>query len=113
MDHPISIPSEQGVAPEAILAFLDALEADPKIEPHGLIMQRHGHRIAEGYWAPHTADRSRLVYSLSKTFTRTTLALQLGEGRLTLDDLVRTDRQAGSGASPYPRRALLVRTFPE
>jgi CubicO group peptidase (beta-lactamase class C family) len=88
MKIPISRPSEQGVAPEAITAFVDALEADAKIEPHGLIIHRHGHRIAEGYWAPHSAARSRLVYSLSKTFTGTALALQLGEGRLNLDDLV-------------------------
>jgi CubicO group peptidase (beta-lactamase class C family) len=88
MNFPTSSPSEQGVAPEAITAFLDALEADRKIEPHGLIVQRHGLRIAEGYWAPHTPDRIRLVYSLSKTFTGTAMALLLGEGRLTLDDLV-------------------------
>ncbi len=88
MEISISHPSKQGVAPEAIMAFLDAVEADPQIEPHGMIIHRHGYRIAEGYWAPHTGDRSRLVYSLSKTFTGTALALQLGEGRLSLDDLV-------------------------
>jgi hypothetical protein len=82
----VSSPSSQGVRSQGILAFLDALER--AAEPHGLIIQRHGHRIAEGYWAPHTATRSRLVYSVSKTFTGTALALQLGEGRLTLDDFV-------------------------
>jgi Beta-lactamase len=81
-------PSAQGVRSRGISAFLDVLERDPRIEPHGLIIQRHGHRIVEGYWAPHTADRSRLVYSVSKTFTGTALGVQLGEGRLTLDDLV-------------------------
>jgi CubicO group peptidase (beta-lactamase class C family) len=85
----ISSPSEQGVDPMGISRFLDAVEDDPRIEPHGLVVQRHGRRIAEGYWAPHTADRIRLVYSLSKTFTGTALGLQLGEGRLSLDDLVR------------------------
>jgi hypothetical protein len=84
----ISTPSAQGVRSEGISAFLDALERDHRIEPHGLIIQRHGHRIVEGYWAPHTAGRTRLVYSVSKTFTGTALALELGEGRLTLDDLV-------------------------
>src|SRR3954447_25076648 len=83
-----SAPAEQGVDPAAITAFVDALDADPAIEPHGLILQRHGRRIAEGYWAPHTGDRARLVYSLSKTFTGTALALLLGDGKLTLDDLV-------------------------
>ncbi len=81
-------PSEQGVSPQGISAFVDALERDPRIEPHGLIVQRHGRRIAEGYWAPHEAGVPRLVYSLSKTFTGTALGLQLGEGRLSLDDLV-------------------------
>jgi CubicO group peptidase (beta-lactamase class C family) len=84
----VSSPSEQGVAPEHITAFLDAIEGEPRIEPHGLIIQRHGHRIVEGYWAPHTGDRIRLLYSLSKTFTGTALALLVGEGRLSLDDLV-------------------------
>ena len=83
-----SSPSEQGVRPDGIAAFLDAIERDARIEPHGLIVQRHGRRIVEGYWAPHTADRIRLVYSLSKSFTGTALGLELSEGRLSLDDLV-------------------------
>ncbi len=84
----VSSPSAQGVRPEGIAAFLDAVEGDARIEPHGLIIQRHGKRIVEGYWAPHTGERSRLVYSLSKSFTGTALGLALGEGRLSLDDLV-------------------------
>jgi CubicO group peptidase (beta-lactamase class C family) len=83
-----STPSEQGVSPGGVIAFLDAIEADQRIEPHGLIVQRHGRRIVEGYWAPHRPGQLRLVYSLSKTFTGTALGLMLGEGRLGLDDLV-------------------------
>jgi CubicO group peptidase (beta-lactamase class C family) len=84
----ISAPSDQGVDADGIAAFLDAIEDDSRIEPHGLIVHRHGQRIVEGYWSPHTARRSRLVYSLSKSFTGTALGLQIGEGRLSLDDLV-------------------------
>ncbi len=83
-----SSPSAQGVRSAGIAAFLDAIEGDQRIEPHGLIIQRHGRRIVEGYWAPHTAEQIRLVYSLSKSFTGTALGLLLGEGRLSLDDLV-------------------------
>jgi CubicO group peptidase (beta-lactamase class C family) len=83
-----SSPSAQGVDASGISDFLDAIESDPRIEPHGLIVQRHGRRIVEAYWAPHTGDRSRLVYSLSKSFTGTALGLLVGDGRLSLDDLV-------------------------
>lgn len=98
-------PSEQGVAAAGVSAFLDVLEADPRIEPHGLIIQRHGRRIVEGYWAPHTGACSRLVYSLSKTFTGTALGLQLGEGRLALDDLVSAHLpELFDGVDPATRR---------
>ena len=83
-----SNPSAEGVDAGRIAAFLDAIEADPRVEPHGLIIQRHGRRIAEGYWAPHAASDMRLVYSVSKSFTGTALGLMIGEGRLGLDDLV-------------------------
>src|SRR5579885_241542 len=83
MTFPTSSPSAQGVDPSAISAFVDALEDDSRIEPHGLIIQRHGVRIAEGYWAPHRPEHLRLVYSLSKSFTGTALGLQVGEGRLS------------------------------
>jgi CubicO group peptidase (beta-lactamase class C family) len=84
-----------------LTAFVDALEADPRIEPHGLIVQRHGRRIVEAYWAPHRAGQLRLVYSLSKTFTGTALALQLGEGRLSLDDLVADRLPEAAGAAGF------------
>ncbi len=88
VDLPRSRASAQGVDPAGVVALVDALEGDDRLEPHGLIVQRHGVRIVEAAWAPHRVDRSRLVYSLSKTFTGTALGLQLGEGRLSLDDLV-------------------------
>ena len=49
---------------------------------------RHGHVVAEGWWAPHTPERTRLLYSLSKSFTSTALGFALEEGRLGLDDTV-------------------------
>jgi CubicO group peptidase (beta-lactamase class C family) len=100
-----SSPSEQGVAPAGISAFLDALEADPNIEPHAIVVQRHGHRIAEGHWAPRAGDQRRLVYSLSKSFTGTALGLAIGEGRLALDDLVGDHLpELLEGADPITRR---------
>ena len=88
MTFPTSTPSTQGIDPAGLHAFLDALDTDPVIEPHGLIIQRHGRRVLEGYWRPHTAEQIRLVYSLSKSFTGTALGLAIGDGLVDLDDLV-------------------------
>jgi CubicO group peptidase (beta-lactamase class C family) len=87
-DLPRSAAAAQQVDPAAVLAFVDAVEADPAIELHSLMVVRHGHVVAEGWWAPHTPERTRLLYSLSKSFTSTALGLALEEGLVGLDDPV-------------------------
>jgi CubicO group peptidase (beta-lactamase class C family) len=87
-DLPRSAPADQQVDPAAVLAFVDAVDADPAIELHSLMVVRHGQVVAEGWWAPHTPERTRLLYSLSKSFTSTALGFALEEGRLGLDDTV-------------------------
>ena len=49
------------------------------------MLVRHGHVVAEGWWAPHTPERTRLLYSLSKSFTSTALGFALREGLFDLD----------------------------
>ncbi|MBI0384676.1 beta-lactamase family protein, partial [Streptomyces albiflaviniger] len=66
-------------------AFLDAVEGAPDIEPHSLMILRHGRLIASGWWAPYTAERPHLLYSLSKSFTSTAAGLAVAEGLLDLD----------------------------
>lgn len=78
----------QGVDPAAVRAFVDAVDADPAVEVHGVMVLRHGHVVAEGWWAPHTAERTRLLYSISKSFTSTALAFAADEGLVDLDDTV-------------------------
>ncbi len=83
-----SLPVDQGVDPAAVLAFLEAVETDSSLELHSLMVLRHGHVVAEGWWAPHTPERTRLLYSLSKSFTSTALGFALNEGLFDLDDPV-------------------------
>src|SRR5580658_3819443 len=85
---PRSAPADQGVDPAAILGFLDALDAHPGIEMHSLMVVRHGRVVAEGWWAPYSAERPHLLYSLSKSFTSTAAAFAQAEGLLQLDDTV-------------------------
>jgi CubicO group peptidase (beta-lactamase class C family) len=82
---PHSTPSEQGVDPAGITAFLDAVEAAPDIELHSLVIIRHGQVIAEGWWSPYGPDRVHLLYSLSKSFTSTAAGFAVAEGLVDLD----------------------------
>jgi CubicO group peptidase (beta-lactamase class C family) len=80
--------ADQGVDPAAILNFLDTLDERPDIEMHSLMVVRHGQVVAEGWWAPYSACRPQLLYSLSKSFTSTAAAFARAEGLLDLDDTV-------------------------
>ena len=51
-------------------------------------MLRDGSPVLEQYWAPYVAEDRALVYSASKTFTASAIALAVGEGLLALDDRI-------------------------
>jgi CubicO group peptidase (beta-lactamase class C family) len=85
---PRSTPADQRVDPAAIAGFLDAMDERPDIELHSLMVVTHGHVVAEGWWAPYSAGRPHLLYSLSKSFTSTAAAFAQAEGLLDLDDAV-------------------------
>ena len=45
-----------------------------------------GHVVAEGWWAPYSADRPHLLYSLTKSFTSIAVGYAIADGLLSLDD---------------------------
>jgi len=107
---PTGTPAAEGVDARGVLAFLDALEAAPDIEPHSLMIVRHDRLVAAGWWAPYTADRVHLLYSLSKSFTSTAAGLAVAEGLLRLDDPVISYFPEFEAEITDPRsRAMLVR----
>lgn len=83
---PSSSPSDQGVDADGILRFVDALENSPTQDPHSLMILRHGHLIAQGWWAPYSPQRRHLLYSLSKSFTSAAAGIAISEGLLDLDE---------------------------
>jgi CubicO group peptidase (beta-lactamase class C family) len=86
-DLPRSSPEAQGVSSSAVLAFIEA--ADKNINAlNSIMLLRHGHVIAEGWWAPYTPESPHSLYSLSKSFTATAVGLAVSEGKLSLDDEV-------------------------
>jgi CubicO group peptidase (beta-lactamase class C family) len=84
---PRSTPGASGVSSRAISALLDDLAAR-SVECHSVMVVRHGHVVAEGWWAPYSADRPHLLYSLTKSFTSIAVGLAIADGLLSLDDLV-------------------------
>jgi CubicO group peptidase (beta-lactamase class C family) len=106
---PRSTPSAQGVAASGIAAFLDALEQRPGLDPHSVMVVRHGHVVAEGWWAPYSPDRLHLLYSLSKTFLSTAVGFAVQEGLLTLDDAVADHFPEFRDELPEASRRILVR----
>ncbi|WDF44233.1 serine hydrolase [Streptomyces sp. T12] len=107
---PSSSPAAQGVDASGVLAFLDALDNAPDIEPHSLMILRHGHLVASGWWAPYTPERPHLLYSISKSFTATAAGIAAGEGLIRLDDPVISYFPELEADITDPRsRAMLVR----
>ncbi|MFC5231771.1 serine hydrolase domain-containing protein [Pseudonocardia zijingensis] len=84
---PRATPTAVGVPAHAVAAVLDRLEAR-SIECHSIMMVRHGHVLAEGWWAPYSAERPHLLYSVTKSFTSIAVGLAIADGLLALDDRV-------------------------
>jgi CubicO group peptidase (beta-lactamase class C family) len=82
---PRSTPAASGLSSRAVAALLDRLEAQ-SVEGHSIMVVRHGHVIAEGWWAPYSADRPHLLYSVTKSFTSMAVGLTIADGLLSLDD---------------------------
>ncbi|WP_251152418.1 serine hydrolase [Cellulosimicrobium sp. Marseille-Q4280] len=84
---PRSTPAASTVSSRAVAALLDRLEAD-RVECHSIMVVRHGHVVAEGWWSPYSAGRPHLLYSLTKSFTSVAVGLAVADGLLSLDDRV-------------------------
>lgn len=84
---PRSSPEKQGVSSSAVLGFVE--KADAKLDSlHSFMLVRHGQVVAEGWWAPYNPESRHELYSLSKSFTSTAVGIAIGEGKLSLDDVV-------------------------
>jgi hypothetical protein len=84
---PRSTPEQQGVTSASVRTFLAAIKASDQ-EFHSIMIIRHGHVIAEGWWSPFSAGQHQQLYSLSKSFTGTAIGLAVDERRLSINDPV-------------------------
>lgn len=82
-----STPEAEGVSATAISAFLDSVAAT-RHEFHSFMLLRHGKVITEGWWNPYRRDLKHTLYSLSKSFTATSVGFARAEGKLSLTEKV-------------------------
>jgi len=77
-DLPRSTPKAEGISSAAVRSFLE--DADKQIDTlHSFMLVRHGHVVAEAWWAPETADKPHVIWSLSKSFAATGVGLAAAE----------------------------------
>jgi len=81
-------PEAAGIPSEAIERILNFLESEETIEPHGLMIMRHGKVCAEGWWAPYAAGVPHSLFSVTKTYTATAVGIAYTQGLLGLDDKI-------------------------
>jgi len=84
---PRSAPEAQGIPAAAVRAFLNDAERKD-LGLHSLMVLRHGHVVAEGWWDPYGPTHPHMLFSLSKSFCSTAAGLAVAEGKLSLDDTV-------------------------
>lgn len=105
---PRSTPEQQGVSSAAIRALVQAVDSIDAM--HSLMIVRHGHVVAEGWWRPWDARTPHMLYSLSKSFTATAVGIAVAEGKLGLDDPVLKFFPEDAPAQPSANlRAMRVR----
>ena len=84
---PRSTPEAQGISSIAIDTFLQTAN-ESGLEFHSIMLIRNAHVVAEGWWVPFAAEYKHTLYSLSKSFTSTSVGLAIEDGKLGLDDRV-------------------------
>ncbi len=84
---PTLTPEQAGIPSDAILRFLDRLDA-ARLCMHSLIILRRGSIVAEGYWAPFCEGEPHRMYSSSKSVTSLAVGKLYDNGLIRLDDKI-------------------------
>jgi len=84
---PRSTPEDQGLSSIAVDRFVEALQSRLD-HVHSVMLVRHGHVVAEGWFAPYRESHPHSMFSVSKSFVSTAVGFAVEEGLLDLDDAV-------------------------
>jgi CubicO group peptidase (beta-lactamase class C family)/predicted glycoside hydrolase/deacetylase ChbG (UPF0249 family) len=82
-----SDPEKEKIDPAAITAYLQAVKTN-KQDLHSLMILRNGKVVYKKWFGENAANKTHVLYSVSKTFTSTAIGFALQEGLLNLSDKV-------------------------
>lgn len=84
---PRSEPEKENVDPTAIQEYLEAVKSHDQ-ELHSLMILRNGKVVFEHWLGDNAANKSHVMFSVSKTFTATAIGFAVQEGLLSVSDKV-------------------------
>jgi CubicO group peptidase (beta-lactamase class C family) len=84
---PRSDPEKEKINPQAISEYLQAVKSSEQ-DLHSLMILRNGKVVYEQWFGENAANKTHVMYSVSKTFTSTAIGFALQEGLLKLSDKV-------------------------
>lgn len=103
---PRSRPGAQKVSAAGLLAFIDAAR-EAGHELHSVMLARHGHVVAEGWWSPYRRERPHQLYSMMKIYLSVAVGLAVERGLFSLDDPILSIFPDLAPASPSPNLAAM------
>lgn len=80
-------PESTGLSSRYIINFINRLQ-EKCVPMHSVLLLHNDKLIAEGYYAPYTADTLHRMFSISKSFTSIAIGLLEAEGQLSLSDKI-------------------------
>lgn len=83
---PRATPEQQGISSAHIQSFLKELSRAKDVNPHSVLILRHGRAVTQAHFRPYRGDYPHMLYSLSKTFTATAVGMAIEEDKLSLTD---------------------------
>jgi CubicO group peptidase (beta-lactamase class C family) len=80
-DWRTSTPEQQGMDSELLAQMIEQIQSE-QVNLHSMIIIRHGYIVAEAYFQPNEANRSREIYSITKSVLSALVGIAIEQGSI-------------------------------
>lgn len=85
---PRSTPEKEGVSSRYLLEFLQKAQEHPTLNPHTILVIRHGKVICDCSFAPYRSNIWHVTHSMCKSITALAIGMAVDSGKLSLDEKI-------------------------